>query len=47
MKNEPVIVERVYNAPIHPELAKQNFVQGWEHFIGTALKEFVDQDTEE
>jgi hypothetical protein len=31
----------------HPDLAKQNFVEGWTHFIGTALKDFVEQDTEE
>ena len=29
---------------INPDLAKKNFVQGWTHFIGTALKDFVEQD---
>ena len=36
-----------FRGDIHPDLAKHNFVQGWTHFIGTALKEFVEQDTEE
>ena len=36
-----------FRGDIHPDLAKQNFVQGWTHFIGTALREFVEQDTEE
>ena len=35
-----------FRGDIHPDLARQNFVQGWEHFIGTALKEFVEQDNE-
>jgi uncharacterized protein YndB with AHSA1/START domain len=35
-----------FRGDIHPDLAKQNFEQGWEHFIGTALKEFVEEDTE-
>jgi hypothetical protein len=36
-----------FRGDIHPDLAKPNFVQGWTHFIGAALKEFVEQDTEE
>ena len=36
-----------FRGDINPDLAKHNFVQGWTHFIGTALKEFVEQDTEE
>jgi uncharacterized protein YndB with AHSA1/START domain len=36
-----------FRGDLHPDLAKQNFVQGWTHFIGTALKEFVEQDAEE
>jgi uncharacterized protein YndB with AHSA1/START domain len=36
-----------FRGDINPDLAKNNFVQGWTHFIGTALKEFVEQDTEE
>lgn len=31
---------------IHPKLAKQNFVNGWTHFIGSALKDFVEQDND-
>lgn len=30
----------------HPELAKNNFVQGWTHFLDEALKNFVEADTE-
>jgi uncharacterized protein YndB with AHSA1/START domain len=36
-----------FRGDIHPDLSKQNFVQGWTHFIGTALKDFVEQDNEE
>jgi uncharacterized protein YndB with AHSA1/START domain len=36
-----------FRGDIHPDLAKQNFVLGWTQFIGTALKEFVEQETEE
>jgi uncharacterized protein YndB with AHSA1/START domain len=36
-----------FRGDIHPDLAKPNFVQGWTHFIGTALKEFVEQNEEE
>ena len=28
----------------NPDLAKANFVAGWEHIIGTLLKEFVEQN---
>jgi uncharacterized protein YndB with AHSA1/START domain len=36
-----------FRGDIHPDLAKPNFVQGWAHFIGTALKDFVEQDAQE
>ncbi|SHM95277.1 SRPBCC domain-containing protein [Mucilaginibacter sp. OK098] len=36
-----------FRGDIHPDMAKQNFVQGWTHFIGTSLKEYVEQETEE
>jgi uncharacterized protein YndB with AHSA1/START domain len=36
-----------FQGDIHPELGRHNFVQGWTHFIGTALKEFIEQDIEE
>jgi uncharacterized protein YndB with AHSA1/START domain len=36
-----------FRGDIHPDLAKDNFVQGWTHFIGAALKGFVEQDTDE
>jgi len=29
--------------PDVPELAKENFMEGWEHIIGTSLKEFVER----
>ena len=32
---------------VHPDLAKENFVQGWTYFIGTALRAFVEQENEE
>jgi uncharacterized protein YndB with AHSA1/START domain len=35
-----------FQGELHPELAKRNFVQGWGHFIGAALREFVEQDNE-
>lgn len=31
----------------NPGLAKENFVAGWTSFVGTKLKEFVEQQTEE
>ena len=31
---------------LHPDLAKHNFVAGWTGFIGTKLKEFVEEETE-
>jgi uncharacterized protein YndB with AHSA1/START domain len=36
-----------FRGDLHPDLAKQNFVLGWTHFIGTELKTFVEQETEE
>jgi uncharacterized protein YndB with AHSA1/START domain len=30
----------------HPDLAAENFVQGWTHFIGTALKDYVENEIE-
>ena len=36
-----------FRGDLHPALAKHNFVKGWTHFIGTALKDFVEQQTEE
>ncbi|MDB5123471.1 MAG: hypothetical protein JWP94_1600 [Mucilaginibacter sp.] len=35
-----------FRGDIHPDLAKQNFAEGWTYFIGTALKDFVEQDIE-
>lgn len=35
-----------FRGDLHPDLSKQNFVQGWTHFIGTALKEFIEQENE-
>lgn len=29
----------------NPDLAKENFAAGWNHIIGTSLKEFVEKDT--
>ena len=36
-----------FRGDLHHDLSKQNFVLGWAQFIGTALKEFVEQETEE
>jgi uncharacterized protein YndB with AHSA1/START domain len=36
-----------FRGDINPDLAVPNFIQGWTHFIGTALREFVEQETEE
>ena len=36
-----------FKGEIHSDLSKQNFVLGWTQFIGTALKEFVEQENEE
>ena len=36
-----------FRGDLHHDLSKQNFVLGWTQFIGTALKEFVEQETEE
>jgi uncharacterized protein YndB with AHSA1/START domain len=30
----------------HPELSKNNFVQGWTYFMDESLKSFVEADTE-
>ena len=30
--------------PTNPDLAKENFVQGWNMLIGTRLKEFVEKN---
>jgi hypothetical protein len=35
-----------FRGDVHPELAPENFVKGWTHFIGSALKDFVEQDNE-
>jgi len=35
-----------FNRDNDPDLERNNFVEGWTHFIGTALKEFVEQETE-
>ena len=35
-----------FRGDIHPELAKHNFEKGWTHFIGSALKDFVEQDND-
>lgn len=35
-----------FRGDINPDLAKHNFVEGWTHFMGTALKNFVEQETE-
>ncbi|MDF2433419.1 MAG: hypothetical protein JWP44_3050 [Mucilaginibacter sp.] len=35
-----------FRGDLYPGLAKQNFVEGWTSFIGTKLKEYVEQDVE-
>jgi uncharacterized protein YndB with AHSA1/START domain len=30
--------------PSNPDLAKENFAEGWEHIIGSSLKEFVEKN---
>ncbi len=35
-----------FNRDNDPDLGRNNFVEGWTQFIGTALKEFVEQETE-
>ncbi|MDB5018006.1 MAG: hypothetical protein JWQ84_2838 [Mucilaginibacter sp.] len=35
-----------FRGDLHPGLAKSNFVEGWTSFIGTKLKEYVEQDVE-
>lgn len=32
-----------FEGDINPELERQNFVDGWTHFIGTALKDYVEK----
>ncbi len=36
-----------FRGDLHPDLAAQNFTAGWESFIGTKLREFVEQETGE
>ncbi len=36
-----------FRGDLHPELSAQNFVEGWTNFIGTHLKNYVEQDTAE
>ena len=36
-----------FRGDLHPDLAVQNFNEGWTHFIGTSLKEYVEAETEE
>ena len=36
--------EGIHNfSPDHPELAKENFVQGWNEIINTGLKEYLEK----
>jgi len=35
-----------FRGDLHPELARHNFVAGWTDFIGTKLKDFVEEETE-
>jgi hypothetical protein len=30
--------------PKHPDFARENFVKGWTHIVGTSLKGFVEKD---
>lgn len=34
-----------FRGDIYPELSTQNFMEGWTSFIGTHLKEYVEQNT--
>lgn len=36
-----------FQGDANPDLAAGNFVEGWTHFIGTALREYVEQETED
>jgi uncharacterized protein YndB with AHSA1/START domain len=36
-----------FRGDLHPGLAKHNFVEGWTSFIGTKLKEYVEQENED
>jgi len=35
-----------FRGDLHPDLAAHNFKAGWTSFIGTKLKEFVEEETE-
>jgi uncharacterized protein YndB with AHSA1/START domain len=35
-----------FRGDLHPDLAAHNFVAGWTDFIGTKLKDFVEEETE-
>jgi len=36
-----------FRGDLHPDLAINNFVAGWTDFIGTKLREYVEEQTEE
>jgi uncharacterized protein YndB with AHSA1/START domain len=36
-----------FKGDVNPDLARHNFVEGWTHFIGTALKNYVEQQNVE
>jgi len=36
-----------FRGDLHPDLARENFVQGWTDFLGTKLKEYVEAETED
>jgi len=36
-----------FRVDLHPDLAINNFVAGWTDFIGTKLREYVEEQTEE
>jgi len=36
-----------FRGDLHPDLSAPNFVDGWTHFIGTALKTYVEGQNEE
>lgn len=36
-----------FRGDLHPDLARNNFVEGWTAFIGTSLRNFVEEQTEE
>jgi uncharacterized protein YndB with AHSA1/START domain len=35
-----------FRGDLNPDLEVKNFAEGWTYFIGTALKEYVEQETE-